>query len=153
MATKTLVVIGAVAAGTSAAAKAKRTNPNLDVILLERDRHISYGACGLPYLIAGLIPGTDALIARTPAEFGERGVEVRTEHEVLEIDTANTALRVADLAAAQEYSLRYDDLVIATGAVCSTGSMFSKAPDIAMIFLLFAAMGFVGLFTSLFFHK
>ena len=43
--------------------------------------------------------------------------------------------------------------MIATGAVCSTGSMFSKAPDIAMIFLLFAAMGFVGLFTSLFFHK
>jgi len=69
-----LVVIGAVAAGTSAAAKAKRVNPDLEVILLERDSYISYGACGLPYFIAGLVPSVDALIARNPAEFRERGV-------------------------------------------------------------------------------
>lgn len=61
-----LVVIGAVAAGTSAAAKAKRSDPDLEVILLERGAHISYGACGLPYFIAGLIPSADALLNRTP---------------------------------------------------------------------------------------
>jgi NADPH-dependent 2,4-dienoyl-CoA reductase/sulfur reductase-like enzyme len=111
-----LVVIGAVAAGTSAAAKAKRTNPDLEVILLERDAHISYGACGLPYLIAGLIPSAEELIARSPAEFGEHGIEVRTQHEVVELDTANKSLRIVDQASAQDDDLPYDDLVIATGA-------------------------------------
>ena len=114
-----LVVIGAVAAGTTAAAKAKRTNPDLEVILLERDPHISYGACGLPYFIGGMIPSTDALVSRSPAEFRKRGVDVRTQHEVLEIDASNQSLRVADLEAAKEYSLPYDYLVVATGAVPS----------------------------------
>ncbi len=111
-----LVVIGAVAAGTSAAAKAKRTNPDLEVILLERDAHISYGACGLPYFIAGLIPSAEELIARSPAEFGQRGIEVRTRHEVVEVDSASRSLRVVDRESAKDYDLTYDDLVIATGA-------------------------------------
>jgi NADPH-dependent 2,4-dienoyl-CoA reductase/sulfur reductase-like enzyme len=112
-----LVVIGAVAAGTSAAAKAKRMNPDLEVVLLERDAHISYGACGLPYFISGLIPSAEALIARSPEEFRSRGVDVRMRHEVLEIDPAHNAVRVADLDAAKEYVLSYDALVVATGAV------------------------------------
>lgn len=112
-----LVVIGAVAAGTSAAAKAKRVNPGLEVILLERDQHISYGACGLPYFIAGLVPRIEALIARSPVQFREHGVDVRIRHEALEIDPLNRSLRVADLEAAKEYTLPYDYLVVATGAV------------------------------------
>lgn len=112
-----LVVIGAVAAGTSAAAKAKRSDPDLEVILLERGAHISYGACGLPYFIAGLIPSADALLNRTPEEFRRRGVDVRTQQDVLQIDVANKNLRVADLVNAQEYLLPYDYLVVATGAV------------------------------------
>jgi NADPH-dependent 2,4-dienoyl-CoA reductase/sulfur reductase-like enzyme len=112
-----LVVIGAVAAGTSAAAKAKRSDPDLEVILLERGAHISYGACGLPYFIAGLIPSADALLNRTPEEFRQRGVDVRTQQDVLQIDVANQNLRVADLVNAQEYLLPYDYLVVATGAV------------------------------------
>jgi NADPH-dependent 2,4-dienoyl-CoA reductase/sulfur reductase-like enzyme len=112
-----LVVVGAVAAGTSAAAKAKRTNPDLEVILLERGADISYGACGLPYFISGVVPSAEALIARTPEEFRQRGVDVRIRHEVLEIDPAHNAVRVADLEAAKEYVLSYDSLVIATGAL------------------------------------
>ena len=111
-----LVVIGAVAAGTSAAAKAKRTDPDLEVILLERDAHISYGACGLPYFISGVIPSAEALIARTPQEFRKQGVDVRMRHEVMEIDPTHNAVRVADLEAVKEYALSYDSLVIATGA-------------------------------------
>ncbi|MBM4428977.1 MAG: CoA-disulfide reductase [Chloroflexi bacterium] len=114
-----LVVIGAVAAGTSAAAKAKRTNPDLEVVLLERDAHISYGACGLPYFIAGLIPSAQALTARSPEEFRQQGIEVRTQHEALGIEAANHRLYVADLRSGEEYTLPYDDLVIATGAVSS----------------------------------
>ncbi len=112
-----LVVIGAVAAGTTAAAKAKRTNPELEVVLLEKDADISYGACGLPYLISGVIPRVEALIARRPAEFRERGVDVRTRHEVLSIDTAAQKVHVADLDGARDYVLPYDSLVVATGAV------------------------------------
>ncbi len=111
-----LVVIGGVAAGTSAAAKAKRTNPELEVILLERDAYISYGACGLPYFIAGLIPKAEELIARSPAEFGQHGIEVRTRHEVVELDVANKRLRVMDRESAKGHELHYDDLLIATGA-------------------------------------
>lgn len=114
---KRLVVIGAVAAGTSAAAKAKRTNPDLEVVLLERDAHISYGACGLPYFISGVIPKAEALLARSPEEFRQSGVDVRIRHEALEIDARNKELRVADLERAEEYRLPYDSLVIATGAI------------------------------------
>ena len=111
-----LVVIGGVAAGTSAAAKAKRTNPELEVILLERGPFVSYGSCGMPAFIAGLIPTADELIARSPQEFARRGVEVRTEHPVVEVDAWNKRLRVADLVGGHDYDLSYDDLVIATGA-------------------------------------
>ncbi len=113
---KRLVVIGAVAAGTSAAAKAKRTDPDIDVVLLERDQDISYGACGLPYLISGVIPEAEALIARTPEQFRKAGIDVRTSHEVLSIDTENRKVLVADLPAARDYTLPFDQLVIATGA-------------------------------------
>jgi NADPH-dependent 2,4-dienoyl-CoA reductase/sulfur reductase-like enzyme len=114
--TQRLVVIGAVAAGTSASAKAKRTNPNIEVILLERGTDISYAGCGLPYFISGVVPSMEALIARTPEEFRSRGIDVRIRHEVMEIDPAHNWVRVADLESAREYTLSYDSLVIATGA-------------------------------------
>jgi len=111
-----LVVIGGVAAGASAAAKAKRTNPESEVILLERGPFISYGSCGMPALVAGMIPSADELIARDPQEFARRGVEVRTRHQVMEVGAENKRVLVADLTAGREYSLAYDDLVIAMGA-------------------------------------
>ena len=129
-----LVVVGAVAAGTSAAAKAGRTDPDLEIVLLERDPHISYGACGLPYFISGLIPSIEALIARTPAEFRKQGIDVRIRHEVLEIDATQKRLRVADRENARDYTLPYDSLVIATGAE----SFLPPAPglDLAGVFAL-----------------
>lgn len=118
MATKRrLVVIGAVAAGTTAASKAKRTDPELEVVLLEKDTDVSYGACGLPYFVSGVIPKVEALVARRPAEFRERGVDLRIRHEVLSIDTASQKVHVADLDGAKDYVLSYDSLVVATGAV------------------------------------
>ncbi len=116
VAKRRLVVIGAVAAGGSAAAKAKRTDPELEVVLLDRDADISYGACGLPYFISGLIPKKEALIARSPAEFRKQGIDARTQHEVREIDVANRGVRVSDLIKHADYVLPYDHLVVATGA-------------------------------------
>jgi NADPH-dependent 2,4-dienoyl-CoA reductase/sulfur reductase-like enzyme len=119
-----LVVIGGVAAGTSAAAKAKRTEPELEVVLLERGANVSYGACGLPYYVAGIIPHAEDLIARTPVEFRQSGIEVRTGHEVLEVKPAKRSVLVTDLNRGAQYELAYDSLVIATGARAVT-------PDVA----------------------
>jgi NADPH-dependent 2,4-dienoyl-CoA reductase/sulfur reductase-like enzyme len=63
------VVVGGVAGGASAAAKAKRENPELEVVFYEKSGWVSYGACGLPYVLSGEIPRLEKLVARTPEEF------------------------------------------------------------------------------------
>lgn len=109
-------MIGGVAAGMSAAAKAKRENPKLEVIVFEKSGYISYGACGMPYVVGGLIAGVEDLLARTPQQMAEQGVEVRLQHEVIAIDPEAKSVTVRDLKAARTFTQGYDKLVIATGA-------------------------------------
>lgn len=112
-----IVVIGAVAAGTSAASQAKRRAPNAEVVLLERGSAVSYGACGIPYNLQDPLRTLDDLIAVSAEKFrNERHVDVRMRHEVLSIEPKSKRLRVIDRARDQEYQLEYDELVIATGA-------------------------------------
>jgi len=112
-----IVVLGAVAAGTSAASQAKRRNPQAEVILVERGADISYGACGIPYNIEDPQRAIDDLVAVSVESFRqERQIDVRTRHEALSLDTAQRVVRVRDLEKREEYHLRYDKLVIATGA-------------------------------------
>ncbi len=112
-----VVVIGGVAGGMSAAARAKRVNPHLDVVVLERSPHVSYGACGLPYFIAGLIPDYRRLIVYTPEYLRrERGLDVRTNTEVVQIRPAERAVIARDLQSGREEKIGYDYLVVATGA-------------------------------------
>ena len=111
-----LIVIGGVAAGMSAAAKAKRTNRDLEVVVYERSRYISYAACGMPYFIAGDIADADELIVRTPAQMGKQGVQVHVRHEVTAIDPGARTVTVRDLEGEREFVQDYDKLVIATGA-------------------------------------
>jgi NADPH-dependent 2,4-dienoyl-CoA reductase/sulfur reductase-like enzyme len=112
-----IVVIGAVAAGTSAASQAKRRQPEAEVILLERDAEVSYGACGLPYNIADRTREIDDLIVISAERFrSERNIDVRTRHEVLSIDVAKKQLRVRDLHAGRDATLDYDRLIVSTGA-------------------------------------
>ena len=110
-----LVVIGGVAAGMSAAAKAKRTNRDLEVVVYEKSPYISYGACGMPYFIAGDIPDAQDLIVRTPEQMAKQGVQVHIRHEATAIDAANRTVTVRD-AEGREFTTDYDRLVIATGA-------------------------------------
>ena len=114
--TRRLVIIGGVAAGMSAAARARRLDPDLEIVAYERTGYVSYGSCGLPYLIAGVVPRAADLIARTPDQFAKQGIEVRTHHEVTAIDTSGKAVEVTDLDEGREFSMSYDRLVIATGA-------------------------------------
>jgi NADPH-dependent 2,4-dienoyl-CoA reductase/sulfur reductase-like enzyme len=113
--TQRLVVIGGVAAGMSAAARAKRLDPDLEIVVYERTGYVSYGSCGLPYLIAGVVEEASQLIARTPEQFAKQGIETHTHHEVLAIDASKKTLKVHDFDGGSEFSVAYDKLVLGTG--------------------------------------
>lgn len=107
-----LVVIGGVAAGLSAAARARRIDPSLEILVLERGQAVSYGACGLPYYLAGRVSSLDELVVYTPDYFQrERNITVRTGAQVAAISHPH---RQVALAGGER--LHYDRLVVATGA-------------------------------------
>lgn len=112
-----IVIIGAVAAGTSAAAKARRNDENAEIVIYDMDEFISYSGCGLPYYIGGLVEKLSSLTPRDPAFFKSKySVDVLIRHQVLSIDTAQKTLIVKNLADGSEFSDHYDTLVISTGA-------------------------------------
>ncbi|WP_135824722.1 FAD-dependent oxidoreductase [Halorussus ruber] len=112
---ETFVVIGGDAAGMSAASKAKRENPDLDVIVFEKGEWVSYGACGMPYYVKGDIDELEDLVAITPEEFREeRNIDLRTHSEVVGIDREAQTVTVEN--GEGTYEQEYDDLLVATGA-------------------------------------
>jgi len=119
----TLVVIGGVAAGMSAAARARRLDPRLEIVVLEKGPVISYGACGLPYLVEGRVREPKDLVVYTPEYFRrERKVDVRTGARVVAIAHARR-----EVVLESRERLAYDRLVIATGARCDTSGMAGAA--------------------------
>ena len=114
---KRLVVIGGDAAGMSAAAKVRREDARREIIVFERSPHTSYSACGIPYLVGGLVEEAEQLIARSPEVFRDQyAIDVRVRHEVLAIDPARQRVRVRNLETDEEFDEAYDQLLIATGA-------------------------------------
>lgn len=112
-----LVIIGAVAAGTSAAAKARRNNEELEIVIYEKDSFISYSGCGMPYYIGGLIGDAGELTPRDPAFFKSKyNVGVFTRHEALSVNAAEKSVTVKNLLTGEVFDDRYDVLVLATGA-------------------------------------
>ncbi|MHA7000760.1 FAD-dependent oxidoreductase [Aeromonas schubertii] len=112
-----ILIVGGVAGGASAAARARRMDEHAEIILLERGEFISFANCGLPYHIGGDIPSRDALLLQTPQSFKRRfNVEVRVFSEVLSIDRATRTVRVRDLQRGEEYEVRYDKLLLSPGA-------------------------------------
>src|SRR3954452_11334618 len=109
---KRLVVIGGDAAGLSAAAQARRLRgaDDLEIVVLEQGPDASYSACGIPYWVGDLVPDRDRLIARTPAEFAAKDIDLRTGTRAEEID-----LGAGTVTAAGGERLGYDTLVVATG--------------------------------------
>ena len=113
-----ILVIGAVAAGTSAATKARRNNDQAEIVIYEKDRDISYSGCGLPYYIGGEVADIDELTPRDSAFFKSKyNVDVLTGHEVLKIDTNLKEITVKQLDINKTFNDKYDKLIIATGAV------------------------------------
>ncbi|MFC3959286.1 FAD-dependent oxidoreductase [Halovivax cerinus] len=110
------VVVGGDAAGMSAASKAKREDPDREVIVFEKGEWVSYAACGMPYYVKGEVEELDDLVAVTAEEFrDERDVDLRTGHEVVEVDTdAETVTVETDDGESIEQA--YGDLLVGTGA-------------------------------------
>lgn len=112
-----IVVIGAVAAGTSAAAKARRNDDNAEIVIYEKDRDISYSGCGLPYYIGKEIEDLDELTPRDPAFFKKKyNIDVFTGFEVLSINSDSKEVEVKSLNTNEVFKDSYDKLIIATGA-------------------------------------
>ncbi len=113
---KRILVIGGLAAGPSAASKAKRTNPHADVVLFEQGEHVSYGICEIPYYIGGDV-GSEKLVANTPRQLREKkGIEVRTLHRVEEILPTKKRIVVRDLKLGRTNEESFDKLIIAMGS-------------------------------------
>lgn len=112
-----IVVIGGVAAGMSAASVAKRISPELKITVLEKSAHVSYGACGMPYLISGDVKSPDDLVAYTADFFrSSRGIDVRTRHEATRILPRDKQVCFRNLATGAEGWISFGRLLFATGA-------------------------------------
>ena len=111
---KRLVIIGGVAAGATAAARAKRLDPKTSVTILEAGRYVSFANCGLPYFVSRDIDKRSALILQTPEGFSARyGVEVRLNTKAVAIDRADRT--VTTLGPGGEAKIPYDALILAQG--------------------------------------
>jgi len=112
-----LVIVGGVAGGASAAARARRLSEAADIVLLERGPDVSFANCGLPYHVGGVIPQRDKLLVTTAGRLRERfRLDVRTRSEVEAIDRHNKTVRVRDLDTGRVYEEGYDKLILAPGA-------------------------------------
>lgn len=111
-----IVIIGGVAAGAKAAAKARRLLPDAKIDIYTEDTHVSYSSCGLPYYIQGNFNDYKKLIVRTPEEFAQQNVDVHLLNRVIKIISKTQKILVKDLTNDVEFPVAYDKLVIATGA-------------------------------------
>lgn len=111
-----VVIIGAVAAGMSAAAKLKRIKPDYEVVVYEKTDIVSFGACGLPYYVGDFFHDPNMMIAREKSKFIESGIDLKTFKEVIDVDTLEKTLTIKDALSGEIFTDNYDKLMIATGA-------------------------------------
>ncbi|MGC8666867.1 MAG: FAD-dependent oxidoreductase [Chthonomonadales bacterium] len=114
---KRILIVGGVAGGMSAAARARRLSENAEIIVFERGPYPSFANCGLPYYLGGEIPDRDDLLVQTPQNLRARfNLDVRILNEVVAIDRAAKQVRIRRLQTGEEYTEAYDALVLAPGA-------------------------------------
>ncbi|HHT9126113.1 MAG TPA: FAD-dependent oxidoreductase [Candidatus Brocadiia bacterium] len=114
---KRLVIIGGVAAGMKAAAKARRESPFMKITVVTDEQYISYASCGTPYFIGNIVKDSKKLIVREPPYFKNmHNIDVLIKHQATAIDTESKQVKVRDLAKGQDLIFNYDKLIIATGA-------------------------------------
>jgi NADPH-dependent 2,4-dienoyl-CoA reductase/sulfur reductase-like enzyme/rhodanese-related sulfurtransferase len=112
-----LLIVGGVAGGASAAARARRLSEDAEIVVFERGPDVSFANCGLPYYIGGEIAERKKLLVTTPELLRSRfRLDVRTRSSVEAIDRTARKIRVRDLESGREYEESYDKLILATGA-------------------------------------
>lgn len=112
-----LLIVGGVAGGASAAARARRLSEDAHIVLFERGPDVSFANCGLPYYVGGEIAERDKLLVTTPPRLRTRfNLDVRTRSVVEAIDRKTKRVRVRDLASGRDYEEAYDKIILATGA-------------------------------------
>ncbi|CAN5442918.1 CoA-disulfide reductase [soil metagenome] len=112
-----IVVVGGVAAGMSAAARARRLDEFAEIVVLERGHHVSFANCGLPYHIGEVITERSRLLVQTPASLREQlDIDVRVGVEAVSIDRAAKSVRARDVDSEVEYDEPYDKLILTPGA-------------------------------------
>lgn len=112
-----LLIVGGVAGGASAAARARRVSEESQIILFERGPEVSFANCGLPYYIGGEIKSRDKLLVTTPERLRTRfNLDVRTRSSVESIDRVAKTLAVRELTTDRVYTESYDKLILAPGA-------------------------------------
>src|SRR6188768_440933 len=114
---KRVVIVGGVAGGASAAARARRLCERCEIIVFERGPHASFANCGLPYFVGGEIVAPDDLLVQTPESLRARfNLDVRVNSEVTEIDRTERMMKVRERFSGREYEQPYDALILSTGA-------------------------------------
>lgn len=112
-----LLIVGGVAGGASAAARARRLSEHAEIVLLERGPDVSFANCGLPYYVGGEIGDRNKLLVTTPERLRVRfRLDVRTRSSVEIIDRAAKTVRIRELDSGRVYDEAYDKLILAPGA-------------------------------------
>ena len=113
---KRILVIGGVAGGASAAARARRLDEQADIIIFERGPHVSFSNCALPYFLSRTVADSADLVMMDPVQFKKKyNIEVRTEQEVTAINRSEKTVTVRNLTEGKEYTERYDVLILSPG--------------------------------------
>ncbi|MDH5445045.1 MAG: FAD-dependent oxidoreductase [Gammaproteobacteria bacterium] len=111
-----VVIVGGSAGGASVAARLRRLDEDVEIIILDRSDEISFATCGMPYYLGGVIQDRERLSVIDKAEFKSiLNVDVRTENEVIEIDRKNKTVLIRDCNAKKKYTESYDKLVLSPG--------------------------------------
>ncbi|MBN9691381.1 MAG: FAD-dependent oxidoreductase [Verrucomicrobia bacterium] len=112
-----LLIVGGVAGGASAAARARRLSETAEIVVFERGPDVSFANCGLPYFVGGEIEERENLVVQTPASLHARfNLDVRPRHEVVSVHPDRQEIVVRQLATGDTFTERYDSLILATGA-------------------------------------
>ena len=111
-----IVIIGGTAAGMSAAAKLRRVDKEAEIIVYEKRKYVSFGACGLPYYVGDFFDNTNQMIARTKEKTEESGIIIKDGFEVINVDTVNKKITAKNLETIGIIEDSYDKLMIASGA-------------------------------------
>ncbi len=111
-----IVIVGGVAAGATAAAKARRLSPDAEIVMIEAGADISFANCGLPYYIGGDIESRSKLILQSPESFKDQyNVEVHTHTLVTTIDRNTNTITTKNTKNGQESNINYSKLILAQG--------------------------------------